>query len=151
MGAFSYQALDSSGKLVKGVIEGDSERQVRGQLRSKSLKPIQVAAASAKTGSSLPSFSFSGWSRRLSAKDVTLVTRQLASLVQSGLPLDEVLQTAAKQSRKPGVTEALLQVRARVLEGHSLAQALGEHPRAFDDMYRSMVRAGESAVTLAAG
>ncbi|TQV82514.1 type II secretion system protein GspF [Exilibacterium tricleocarpae] len=146
MGAFSYQALDASGKLVKGVIEGDSERQVRGQLRSKALKPIQVEAAAAKkAGGGAPSFSFSGWNRRLSPKDVTLITRQLASLVQSGLPLDEVLQTAAKQSRKPGVKEVVLQVRARVLEGHSLAQALGENPRAFDDMYRSMVRAGESA------
>ncbi len=150
MGAFSYQALDSAGKTVKGVIEGDSERQVRSQLRSKSLKPLKVQETSSsgrkksKSGES-SGFSFTLFQKKLSGRDLTLITRQLASLVQSGLPIDEVLQTAAKQCRKPATAELLLQVRSRVMEGHSLAQALGEHPRSFDDMYRSMVRAGESA------
>lgn len=150
MGAFSYQALDAAGKVVKGVIEGDSEKQVRTQLRSKSLKPLKVQATAPGKSDTSQSGSLFRWKRGISARDRTLITRQLASLIQSGLPLDEVLHTAAKQSRKQNVTELLLQVRSRVLEGHSLAQALGENPKAFDDMYRSMVRAGESAGFLGA-
>jgi len=78
-------------------------------------------------------------------RDLSLVTRQLATLVQSGLPLDEVLASTAKQARKPGVKTIVLQVRSRVLEGLSLAQAMAELPKVFDNLYRAMVRAGESS------
>lgn len=147
MAAFNYRALNPAGKTVKGVLEGDSERQVRIQLRAQQLKPLavrSVAQKQAATGASGKRSLFGG-SKRLSAKDLSLVTRQLASLVQSGLPLDEALQVAARQSRRENIKGLLLQVRSRVVEGRSLAQALGEHPKAFDHMYRAMVRAGESA------
>lgn len=148
MGAYTYQALNAKGKKVKGIIEGDSERHVRTQLRAQSLKPLDVKSSSGrkssseKTAKSHSSF-FGG--PRLGYRDVSLVTRQLASLVQSGLPLDEVLQSTAKQSRKPVAKSVLLQVRARVLEGISLHQAMAEVPRVFDNLYRAMVRAGESS------
>lgn len=150
MGAYSYQALDAKGKTVKGVVEGDSERHVRTLLRQKHLKPLDVkstnkrekrgSAAAAKPG--LLSF---GGGPKLNYKDIALVTRQLSSLLSSGLPLDEVLHAAANQSRKPAIKSLLLQVRSRVLEGLSLGQAMAESPRAFDNLYRAMVRAGESA------
>ncbi len=151
MSAFSYQAIDASGKTVKGVIDGDSERHVRTLLRQRQLKPIEVKGASQrkKAGSAAASgqrkFSMRSGGPRLGYKDIALVTRQLASLLQSGLPLDAVLHAAATQSRKPAIKSLLLQVRSRVLEGLSLAQAMSESPRAFDTLYRAMVKAGESA------
>ena len=148
MATFSYQALDERGKKVRGVIEGDSERHARAQLRSRQLKPIDIKAnkqalAGAKISGTGFKFSFGGPS--LGHKDVALITRQLSSLVQSGLPLDEVLAAAAKQSRKPAIKSIILQVRSRVLEGLSLAQAMSEMPKVFDNLYRAMIRAGESS------
>lgn len=145
MAAFSYRALDASGKTVKGVLEGDSERQIRTQLRARKLKPLSVQSVGHKEAGETARPRLFSRSRRLNSKDLSLITRQLASLVQSGLPLDEALQVAARQSRKESIKGLLLQVRSRVVEGRSLAQALGEHPRAFDHMYRAMVRAGESS------
>ena len=151
MAAFSYQAIDPKGKKVKGVIEGDSERHVRNQLRTRQLKPIDVrssrqgtAANSTKSGG-VSFFKFSYGTPSLGHKDVALITRQMASLVQSGLPLDEVLASAAKQSRKPTIKSIILQVRSRVLEGLSLAQAMAELPKVFDNLYRAMIKAGESS------
>ncbi len=148
MGAFNYQALDANGKTVKGVIEGDSDKQVRALLRQRQLRPLEVQAAQQRvpigTNAKPKRFGFSG-APKLGYKDIALVTRQLASLIQSGLPLDEVLQATATQSKKPAVKSLMLQVRARVMEGLSLAQAMSEAPKAFNNLYRAMVRAGESA------
>ncbi|MFA7553422.1 MAG: type II secretion system inner membrane protein GspF [Spongiibacteraceae bacterium] len=146
MSAFTYKALDSNGKMIKGVIEGDSERQVRGQLRSRQLKPVAVSLSSEKT--TKPGQS-SSWSQlfkpRMSQSDLALITRQLSTLVQSSMPLDEALTATAQQARKPRIKSLMLQVRARVLEGHSLAYALGDFPQIFNEMYCAMVNAGESA------
>ncbi len=150
MGAFSYKALNETGKTVKGILEGDSERHVRSQLRAKKLKPLEVESAGAeveKGGDE--SLNLSGWRQRrasrLSSRELSIITRQLASLVRSGLPLDEALHATAKQSNKPNIKRIMLHVRTKVLEGFSLAQALGENPIAFDEMYRALVRAGESS------
>ena len=113
MTAYRYQALNTAGKLTKGVVEGDSERQVRTQLRGQGLRPVEVALANrqADTG---PSTKQSLFQPRISASDLALVTRQLATLVSSTLPLDECLQAASEQSRKPRIKGTLLQVRSRV-------------------------------------
>lgn len=160
MAAFSYQALDPKGKTVKGVVEGDNERQVRTQLRQQGLRPLEVKSSVKRAGQVKPGakaqpvegglkglLSSLGSSNgiKLSVKDTSLVTRQLASLIQSGLPLDEVLNACANQSRKPQIKAMILQVRSRVLEGLSLNQAMAEHPRTFDELYRAMVKAGEGA------
>ena len=144
MTAYRYRALDLKGKLVRGVLEGDSERQVRSQLRVQSLRPVEVAVANR------PEPTGSGWRipllrRGISAGDLALLTRQLATLVQSNLPLDEALQAAAQQSRSARIKGTLLQVRSRVAEGHTLAYAMGEFPQVFNEMYRAMVKAGEHA------
>ena len=145
MTAYRYRALNPQGKLVRGVLEGDSERQVRSQLRVQSLRPVEVAVANRPEPSSS-----SGWRIPLlrpgiSAGDLALLTRQLATLVQSNLPLDEALQAAAQQSRSGRIKGTLLQVRSRVAEGHTLAYAMGEFPQVFNEMYRAMVKAGEHA------
>jgi general secretion pathway protein F len=150
MGAFSYKALNETGKTVKGIIEGDSERHVRTQLRAKKLKPLEVESAGAqveKAGDD--TLKLSGWRQRwgnkLSSRDLSIFTRQLASLVRSGLPLDEALHATSKQANKPVIKRIVLHVRSKVLEGFSLAQALGENPVSFNEMYRALVRAGESS------
>ncbi len=89
------------------------------------------------------------FSPRISRAELALVTRQLATLVQAGLPLAEALQAAARQAHKPRLTSVLLQLRGRVVEGHTLAYALGEFPRSFNGMYTATVRAGERAGYLA--
>jgi general secretion pathway protein F len=142
--AYRYRALNPKGKIVKGVLEGDSERQIRVQLRGQSLRPVEVFEANrpdvGKVGLR-PSLILS----RISAGDLALMTRQLATLVEANLPLDEALQAAAEQSRSTRIKGMLLQVRSRVAEGHTLAYAMGEFPRVFNDMYRAMVNAGEHA------
>ncbi len=142
MAAFSYKAINSAGKVVKGSLEGDSERQVRTQLRTQKLKPISVESVKQKQQKEN---SGSFFAPRLSTRDLTLLTRQMASLVQSGMPLVDSLQGVAKQARKQSMQSLVLQIRSRVLEGLSFAQALAEHPRSFDSMYRAMVSAGEQA------
>jgi general secretion pathway protein F len=144
MAAFSYRAIDDQGKVVKGSLEGDSERQVRAQLRAQKLKPISVDSVQNKEAQQQSSDNRL-FSPRLKTKDLTLFTRQMASLIQSGMPLVEALQGVAKQSRKQSTQALVLQIRSRVLEGLSFAQALAEHPRSFDSMYRAMVNAGEQA------
>ncbi|TXS96286.1 type II secretion system protein GspF [Parahaliea maris] len=144
MTAYRYKALNTGGKLVKGVVEGDSERQVRSQLRSQKLRPVEVAVAN-RQAANAPRMRLSLFQPRISVSELALLTRQLATLVQSNLPLDECLQAAAEQSRKARTKALLLQVRSRVAEGHTLAYAMGEFPSVFNDMYRAMVNAGEHA------
>ncbi|MCX2977252.1 type II secretion system inner membrane protein GspF [Candidatus Marimicrobium litorale] len=144
MTAYRYRALNADGKLVKGVLEGDSERQIRGQLRGKELRPVEVAEANRAEGNK-DRFNLSVYFSRISVGDLALITRQLATLVEANLPLDEALQATAEQSRSPRIKGMLLQVRSRVAEGHTLAYGMGEFPRVFDEMYCAMVTAGEHA------
>jgi general secretion pathway protein F len=142
MTAYRYRALNPDGKLVKGVQEGDSERQVRASLRTQQLRPVEVAESTEQTtGPALGRL----FQPRISGAELALVTRQLATLVLSNLPLDECLQAVSEQSRKQRLKGLMLQVRSRVSEGHPLAYAMGEFPQVFSEMYRAMVKAGEAA------
>ncbi len=143
MGAFEYIAVDNRGKETKGLIEGDTAKQVRGLLRERKLLPLQVTEIAQKEARR----SGAGISLRrgISAMDLALVTRQLATLVRSGLPLDESLQAVGEQSEKPRLKSILLGVRARVMEGHTLADGLGDFPQAFPEIYRATVAAGEQS------
>lgn len=147
MAAFRYQAINAQGKLIKGAMEGDTERQIRSQLRQQQLKPVRVEKVAAGTTSQNQESDSSSktFSTRVGVKDLTLLTRQIASLVQSGMPLAETLQVVAKQTRKDKVRDIVLHVRSRVLEGRSLSQGLSDFPRVFDSMYCAMVNAGEQA------
>src|SRR5882724_1909482 len=98
MGAFVYTALDTQGRERKGVLEGDTPRQVRQQLREQGLTPLEVGEAAARETSTSNSF---GSRRGISASDLALVTRQLATLVRSALPVEEALLAASEQSEKP--------------------------------------------------
>jgi len=143
MAAFSYVALSRDGKQTKGVMEADSIRQVRQLLRDQALLPMDVQAAAKEGRGSSGGFFLGGAS--LSIADLALVTRQLATLLQAGIPLEESLDTIAKQSDKARVSSILMAVRAKVLEGYSLADGMAEFPRAFNQLYCSTIAAGESA------
>lgn len=143
MAAFEYTAVDPSGRERKGVLEGDTARQVRQLLRDQSLLPVTVSeVANQERRQQQASFSLR---RGVSASDLSLLTRQLATLVHSGLPLDEALQAVSEQTEKPRIKSVMLGVRAKVLEGHTLADGLGEFPRVFPEIYRATVAAGEQS------
>lgn len=142
MAAFEYVALDANGRQQKGLIEADSPRQARQLLRDKQWSPLEVKQARSREESGAGGFSFG---RGLSARDLALVTRQLATLVQAALPIEEALRAAAAQSSSQKIKSMLLAVRARVMEGHSLAASLREYPSAFPELYRATVAAGEHA------
>lgn len=139
MAAFEFSALDASGKRRKGVLEADSSRQVRQQLRDKGWFPVDVEQTQKRQTKSTGFFG----GPSVSIADLALLTRQLATLVGSGMPLEECLRAVAEQSEKARVRSLMLGVRARVMEGFSLARALGDFPRAFPSLYRATVDAGE--------
>ena len=143
MGAFEYTALDAKGRESKGLLEGDTARHVRQLLREKQLLPLTVAEVSER-GAPQRRRSFE-WRRGVSASDVALLTRQLATLSRAGLPLEESLLAVSQQTEKPHVQSVLLGVRSKVMEGHTLASGLGDFPRAFPEIYRATVAAGEQS------
>jgi general secretion pathway protein F len=140
MGAFEYTALDNGGKERKGILEGDTPRHIRQLLREKQLLPVTVSEVAQKEAKRQRSFSLS---RGVSSGDLSLFTRQLATLVRAGLPLEESLLAVSQQTEKPRIQSIILGVRARVMEGHPLADGLSEFPRVFPEIYRSTVAAGE--------
>ncbi|WP_271103194.1 type II secretion system inner membrane protein GspF [Pseudomonas tohonis] len=140
MAAYEYLAMDASGARQRGVQEADSERQARQLLRDRQLVPLRLRAA---RGGHEPGTQASG--RGLNAAALALLTRQLATLVQAALPLEEVLAAVAAQSEKRSQQAMVLAIRARVLEGHGLARAMADFPRAFPALYRATVAAGERA------
>ncbi len=142
MGAFEYVALDGAGKEKKGVLEGDTARHVRQLLRERSLLPLQVTEAAEKESRRQQTLSIR---KSLSAADLALLTRQLATLVQAGLPLEEALLAVGQQTEKPRVQSVILGVRGRVMEGHTLADGLADFPQAFPDIFRATVSAGEQS------
>lgn len=140
MGAFEYQALDDRGKQRRGVLEGDTARQIRQKLREQGWIPLEVGEVAQQSKGGRRGLSLS---RGASPMEVALITRQLATLVGSGLPLEEALQAVAQQSDTPRLKNMMTAVRAKVMEGHTLADGLRAFPRAFSDMYCATVAAGE--------
>ena len=142
MGAFEYIALDNAGKERKGVLEGDTPRHIRQLLRERQLLPVTVNEVAQKEAIRQRSFSFT---RRVAPADLSLFTRQLATLVRAGLPLEESLLAVSQQTEKPRVQSIILGVRAKVMEGHTLADGLTDFPRVFPEIYRATIAAGEQA------
>jgi len=142
MGAFEYTAVDGSGRQRRGVLDGDTARQVRQTLRERDLIPLAVSEVVEKDTSGRTRISLR---RGISPMDLALVTRQLATLVRSSMPLEESLLAVSQQSEKPRLKSILLGVRSRVMEGHSLAEGLAEFPQAFPELYCATVAAGEQS------
>lgn len=142
MGAFEYTAVDANGRETRGIVEGDTPRQVRQILRERKLLPLTVQEVAAKEASRQRSFTLR---RSMPAGELALFTRQLATLVQSGLPLEEALLAAGEQTESPRVKSIVLGVRSKVMEGHTLADGLADFPKAFPELYRATVAAGEQS------
>lgn len=144
MAAFEYKALDSRGRNKKGLLEADTAKQIRSMLREQGLTPLEVTQAAdkekqqAKSGGGL-------FKAKISAHELSLITRQLATLVQSALPVEAAVLAVAEQCEKPRLKSMLMSVRSKVVEGYSLAEGLAEFPHIFDHLYRAMVAAGEKS------
>ncbi len=140
MAAFEYIALDEAGRTRQGVLNGDSARQVRSRLRTLGLYPVEVHGVreQAVTPAGLNP------SRRISAAALALLTRQLATLLRAGMPLDESLRALGAQTAARRLQVVLADVRARITEGASLDEAMSVYPGVFPEFYRSMVAAGEA-------
>lgn len=150
MAGFEYQALDASGRTVKGVIEGDAERHVRAALRDKGLTPLRVEpihtrGATANEEQRGPKLR----RRRLSSGELALLTRQFATLVGAGLTLEECLNVIVEQAESARTRAVVAGVRGRLLEGQSLHRSMSAFPEAFPEIYRAMVDAGEQSGKLA--
>ncbi|WP_166422665.1 type II secretion system inner membrane protein GspF [Paraglaciecola sp. 20A4] len=143
MAAFAFKALDKNGKNKSGVLEGDNARQIRQQLREQHLIPLEVEQVAEKERQSATQFSL--FKPKISASDLALLTRQLATLVESSLPIEEALMAVAQQSEKPRQKNMMMAVRSKVVEGYNLADAMAEFPHVFDDLFRAMVAAGEKS------
>ena len=144
MAAFDYQAVDSRGKIKKGVIEGDTPRHARALLREQGLMPTEVTTSLVKSKQK-QSFSSFGQAKKISATELALFTRQLATLVESGLPLEESLLAVAEQCEKNSLKSMVMAVRTKVTEGYGLAESMAEFPQVFSHLFRAMVAAGEKS------
>jgi general secretion pathway protein F len=148
MAAFEYLALDARGKEKKGYLEAETARLARQQLRQQSLTPLEVNETNAggksrgKTKDSSNSRAFRGG---LKTAELALITRQIATLSAAGTPLEEALSAVSRQTERPRVKALMLSVRAKVLEGHSLASALSDYPKVFPEIYQATVAAGEQS------
>ena len=145
MPAYAYRAADRSGANRKGVVEASSPAAARAMLREQALLPLSVEPAGERGATlgriTLPSFT----RRKVSARQLSTLTRQLSTLVGSDIPVEEALRLVAAQSEAPAVSSLLLDVRGAILDGRSLATAIGQHPKAFPEFYRASVAAGESS------
>ena len=137
MSVYQYVALKKSGQSTKGTLEADSERHARDLLREQGLFPTEVQ--------SLKKSTYIKKKHKLGADDLCLLTRQLATLLSAGIPIEESLNGVAEQSEKEANRALIIGVRGKVMEGFSLAQALGEYPKAFPELYRATVAAGEQS------
>ena len=143
MPAYEFVALNPKGRQEKGLLEADTPRQVRAQLRDRGLTPLEVheVAERRTRGRALFTRDRSG----ISSTELALFTRQLATLARSGLPLDESLAAVAQQSENKRVQRITLGVRSGVVEGSSLAQSLAQFPGAFPPLFRATIEAGEQS------
>ncbi|MEM6185725.1 type II secretion system inner membrane protein GspF [Shewanella vaxholmensis] len=144
MPAFEYKALDAKGKQLKGVIEADTARHARSQLRDQRMMPLEILPVSEKEAKAKSS-SFAFFKRGISVAELALITRQIATLVAAGLPIEESLKAVGQQCEKDRLASMIMAVRSRVVEGYSLADSLAEFPHIFDDLYRAMVASGEKS------
>ncbi len=148
MAVYEYEGIDGRGKNVRGIIDSESPRSARSKLKKEGIFASSVEEA-AKEHVQAATGRGSIFSRGFSLSEQALITRQLATLLDAGLPLVDALGSLLEQIESERPRLILTQVRERVNEGTSFHEALGDHPSVFSDLYRNMVRAGESSGTLA--
>ncbi|OON60055.1 type II secretion system protein GspF [Massilia sp. KIM] len=148
MPAFRYEAVDAGGSTRKGVVNADSPRAARADLRTQGLTPLTVEAIAAQVDESGAARS-RGFGERLSQVELALFTRQLASLLEAGLPLEQAFTALLEQAERPYMRDLIASIRAEVMGGASFSAALSRHPRDFAEIYRGLVASGEQIGQLA--
>ena len=148
MAVFEYRALDARGRKQKGIIDANSEVQARTKLRSMGKFPVSITLTSRELSQSDGRRRSLDLFRRVKSQEVTLMTRQLATLLGAGIPLVQALESLMAQTRNSMLKKVIAQIKGAVNEGNSLTNALGEHPRIFSSVFINMVRAGEASGTL---
>lgn len=143
MEAFQYQALDAAGREVSGVLQADTARQARSQLRAQGLLPSQVGPVDARERAG------KSWARGLSSRELSLLTRQMATLLESGLTMEQALDALIEEAVEAKTREVLTGVKTEVTAGQSLASALGVYEKSFPDFYRALIHGGEESGALA--
>lgn len=142
MAAFQYIAINAKGEKQKGIIEAESAKHARQLLREKNLIPLEINSVQQKISSTnIKKLR----KQSMNSKELALMTRQFATLLSAGLPVEEVLTAVAEQTEKPRTKGLILSVRSKVLEGHALASAMRDFPQAFSNLYCSTVSAGEKS------
>ncbi|ODT78462.1 MAG: type II secretion system protein GspF [Nitrosomonadales bacterium SCN 54-20] len=142
MEAYRYEALDPEGRTVRGVLQADTARQARAQLRAQGLLPSAVNQVRAREGSQAP------WVRGLRPEELSLLTRQMATLLTAGLTVEQSLAALIESAEEPMTREVLGGVKTDVMAGLSLSAALGSYSKSFPDFYRALVHGGEESGTL---
>ena len=150
MPAYSFEALDAQGETLKGVLEADTAKAARSQLRAQSLVPLQVSPVGAGSGGAANERNFGLGTRLFSrpvfnATGLAIWTRQIAGLVTSGLPLERALTALTEEAEKQEERNLVAALRAEVNAGSSFAKALSQHAREFSDIYIAVVNAGEQS------
>ncbi|GAB3473222.1 type II secretion system inner membrane protein GspF [Massilia terrae] len=148
MPAFRYEAVDAGGATRKGVVNADSPRSARADLRTQGLTPITVEAIAAQVDAAGAARS-RGFGERLSQNELALFTRQLASLLEAGLPLEQAFTALLEQAERPYLRDLIASIRSEVIGGASFSAALSRHPRDFAEIYRALVASGEQIGQLA--
>jgi len=149
MAAFEYQALNQKGRTVKGVATGDHARQVREELRVQGLVPLEVVAVSGSKSSNTKETSARKARRlKISASELSVTTRQMATLLGSGLTIEETLKALIEQAERHQLKTVMTDIRSLVNEGYSLSDAVGTYPRSFPEIYRASILAGEQSGNL---
>jgi general secretion pathway protein F len=143
MPAFRYEAVDAGGATKKGVLNSDSARSARSELRAQGLVPLKVDQIAAQVDASGVAKSRGGLGERLSSTELALFTRQLASLLEAGLPLEQAFTALLEQAERPYLRDLIASVRSEVIGGDALSTVLGRHPRDFAEIYRALVASGE--------
>lgn len=142
MEAFQYQAMNAAGQIVSGVVQADTARLARSQLRAQGLLPSTVFQVHARERARQL------WARGLSASEVSLLTRQMATLLESGLTMEQVLNALIEEAAEAKTREVLTGVKTEVTAGLSLSAALGVYEKTFPDFYRALVHGGEESGAL---
>ncbi|MFT4636236.1 MAG: general secretion pathway protein F [Arenicella sp.] len=148
MGAFEYQALDAKGKTVKNITTGDHAKQVRAELRAQGLVPLEVKAVSDNAASKSDKRGKTNSRVKIKVNDLSIITRQMATLLESGMTVEETLSAVVKQSEGHKIKSVMSDIRSSVREGQSLSDSIAKYPSSFPEIYRASISAGEQSGTL---
>lgn len=151
MPVFRYQGIDKKGKKVTGILDAENERAARSKLRRENIYPTNVAVGGSRgsiVAAGQREFKLGAMFQRIKVQDIAMMTRQLASLLEAGVPLVEALGALVDQLEQPKLRTAITELRERVTEGEKLSAAMQRYPKIFNDLYVNMIGAGEASGTL---